>query len=71
MLIVDEEISFVAAIVNVGNLERAAEVAAKSFVIMAGFGNFVAGDRKGSGVERGVFVAVVKTKTNAIDGLAS
>src|SRR6202041_956277 len=53
------------------NLERAAEVAAKSFVVMARFGNFVAGDRKGSGVERGVFVAVVKTKTNAIHFLAS
>ena len=38
---------------------------------MAGLGNFVAGDRVGLGIERGIFVAIVKAEADAIDALTA
>jgi hypothetical protein len=42
VLVVDEEKSLVAAIINVWNFQRAAQVAAKAFVIVAGLRNGIA-----------------------------
>src|SRR5271163_4897521 len=71
MLVVDEEIGLVAAIVNMRNFERAAEIAAEALVITAGLWNFGASQRKGFGIECGIVVAIVEAEAHAIHRLAA
>src|ERR1700685_3736431 len=71
MLVVDEEICPVAAIVNVRNFQRPAEVAAKALVVKTGLGNLVSGNRIRFGIQRGIRVAIVKAESNAVHGLTA
>src|ERR1700735_459711 len=71
MLVVDEEICAVATVINMRNFQWPAEVAAETFVVKTGLGNLVSGNRIGFGIQRGIRVAVVKTKSNAVHRLTA
>ncbi len=70
VLIVDEEICLVAAVVDMRNIQRAADGTAHAFVVAVDLGRIRSGDRKRFRVERGVRVAVEYRESDAIDLLA-
>ncbi len=70
VLVVDEEIGFVAAVVDVRDFQRAADGAADAFVVRADLLERSAGDREGLGIEGGVGVAVEEREADAVHVLA-
>ncbi len=69
VLVVDEEIRFIAAVINMRNFQGPAQVSAEPLVIVTGFRNVISGNRVRLRVKRGTIEAVVKTKPDSIHGL--
>ena len=70
MLIVHEEVGLVAAVVDVRNFQRAADICAEAIIVVADFRRFDSGNRVWPGIERGIFVAIVESEANPIHLLA-
>ncbi len=70
VLVVDEEIGSVAAVVDVRNLQRTTQVASYTLVVMGDLRRGRSRDRIGTGIERGIFIAIVKAEAQAIRLLA-
>ena len=70
VLIVHEEVGLVAAVVDVRNFQRAADICAEAIVVVTDFRRFDSGNRVWPGIECGIFVAIVESEADPIYLLA-